>query len=92
MLLTAAVEAKEGQDMMTANIPNAFVQTNIEVDNNEKMLMKIHGTLVDMLTKLDPELYLSYVVQENDKKVLYEQSYMVHFKHLYYFIKSLKKI
>jgi Reverse transcriptase (RNA-dependent DNA polymerase) len=73
ILLTAAVEAKEGRDMMTADIPNAFVQTNIEVDNKEKMMMKIRGPLVDMLTKLDPELYLSYVVQENDKKVLYVQ-------------------
>jgi hypothetical protein len=51
--LTAAIEAKEGRDVMTADIPNAFVQTNMEVDGKEKMMMKIRGPLVTMLTELD---------------------------------------
>ena len=29
-LLTAVIEAQEGQDITTCNIPNAFVQTHVE--------------------------------------------------------------
>jgi hypothetical protein len=38
--------------MMAANISNAFVQTNIEINNNEKMMMKNCGPLVDMFPEL----------------------------------------
>jgi Reverse transcriptase (RNA-dependent DNA polymerase) len=73
ILLTAAIDAKENSDVMSADIPNAFVQTDIEVNNNEKMTMKIRGPLVEMLTALDPELYSPFVVNENNNKVLYVQ-------------------
>jgi hypothetical protein len=33
-LITAVIDAKQGQDVMTANIPNAFVQTEIESKAN----------------------------------------------------------
>ena len=29
-LLTAVIDAQEGQDITTCNIPNAFVQTHVE--------------------------------------------------------------
>jgi hypothetical protein len=29
ILLTAVIDAKEGRDVMTADIPNAFVQTDV---------------------------------------------------------------
>jgi hypothetical protein len=32
ILLTAAIEAKDHREVMTANIPNTCVQTNMEVD------------------------------------------------------------
>jgi hypothetical protein len=68
ILMTAAIEAEEGRDIISADIPNAFVQTDTEVNSTEKMMMKIRGPLVDMLTKLDPELY---VIEANNNKVLY---------------------
>jgi hypothetical protein len=68
ILLTAAFEAKEGRDMVTTDIPNAFVQTNMEVNNNEKMMMKIRGPLVDLLTKLDPELYCLMWIKRMKKR------------------------
>jgi hypothetical protein len=71
ILLTATIDAKENRDIMSADIPNAFVQTDMENNNNEKMMMKIRGPLVDMLVDIDKELYESYVVQENNDKVLY---------------------
>ena len=41
-LITAVIDAKQRRDIMTADIPNAFVQTDIEKkDNGEKTIMKI---------------------------------------------------
>jgi hypothetical protein len=57
ILLTSAIEAKENRDVMSADIPNAFVQTDMEINEDEKMTMTICGPLADMLTTLDPELY-----------------------------------
>jgi len=56
------LEAKQNRDVMTADIPNAFVQT--EVDNKkfgERIIVKIRGPLVDMLVEIAPEVYANYV-------------------------------
>jgi hypothetical protein len=43
-LITAVIKAKQGRDIMTADIPNAFVQTNIEKKpSGERIIMKIRG-------------------------------------------------
>jgi Reverse transcriptase (RNA-dependent DNA polymerase) len=73
IFITAAVDALEGRDIMTADIPNAFVQTEMISDNKEKVVMKIRGPLVDMLVSLDRDLYSPYVVEENGRKVIYVQ-------------------
>jgi hypothetical protein len=71
ILLTAAIDAKEKRDVMTADIPNAFVQTDMVNDSNEKIIMKIRGQLVDMLVALDPELYTPYISSESSEKIIY---------------------
>jgi hypothetical protein len=74
IMLTATIDAKEGRDVMTADIPNAFVQTDIEDQKEgERIIMKIRGILVDMLVELDPDLYGPYVTYERNEKVLYVQ-------------------
>ena len=73
-LLTAVIEAEEGRDVATCDIPNAFVQTKVDhVDKDgNRTIMKIRGVLVDILCEMDP-LYQDYVVLEgrNQQKVLY---------------------
>ena len=72
VLLTAVIDAKEGRDVMTSDIPNAFVQTQNELDKDgEQVFMKIKGVLVDMLIELDPHKYKNKVVYEKGEKVLY---------------------
>ena len=73
MAITCAIDAIEGRDVMTADIPNAFVQTKLpETKRNEdRVVMKITDQLVDMLVELDPELYGNYVVYEGGRKVIY---------------------
>jgi hypothetical protein len=75
IFLTAMVDAKEGRDIMTADIPNAFIQTMMPKEGNgiERVIMKITGALVDLLVDRAPEVYKDYVVFENGKKVLYVQ-------------------
>ena len=71
--LTTVIDAKENRDVMTADIPNAFIQAHMpKLENGEnRVIMKITGVLVDLLVKLAPDIYTSYVVFENGKKVLY---------------------
>jgi hypothetical protein len=75
IMLTAIVDAKEGRDVMTCDIPNAFIQTklpNIE-SGDERVIMKITGVLVDLLVDISPEVYGPYVVYDKHKKALYVQ-------------------
>ncbi|KAL7568952.1 hypothetical protein ACA910_000696 [Epithemia clementina (nom. ined.)] len=74
-MLTGVIDAHEGRDVMTADVPNAFIQAPMpEVEpGDERVMMKITGVLVDMLVKLAPEVYGPFVVFENGKKVLYVQ-------------------
>jgi hypothetical protein len=74
ILITATIDAKQKRDVMTADIPNAFVQTDIDEKNQvkgEHIIMKIRGPLVDMLLEIAPEVYEGYSTYEGKTKVLY---------------------
>ena len=72
VMITATIDAKQNRDVMTADIPNAFVQVDIdEKEKRERIITKIRGLLVNMLTELSPETYEKYVVYEGNNKVLY---------------------
>ena len=60
---------------MTADVPNAFIQTDLpkDEDSNERVIMKITGVLVDLLQEMAPEVYGPYVVMEKGRKVVYVQ-------------------
>ena len=66
-ILTAVIEAEEERDVGTTDIPNAFIQTDIDrvgKDGN-KVIMKIRGALVDILCEIDPT-YQEFVVTEKE--------------------------
>ena len=52
-MLTAEIEAHEDRDIMCCDIPNAFIQAHIPTmkDGDERVMMKIKGVLVDMITQ-----------------------------------------
>ena len=64
------IGAHEGRDVMTTDIPNAFIQAQMP-EKDEMVIMKITGKLVDILVNMHPEEYEEFVVYENGKKVLY---------------------
>ena len=68
--MTAAINANENRNVMTCDIPSAFIQTPMP-DGHEKVLMKITGVLVDLLVQMSPEVYGPFVVMERGKRVLY---------------------
>jgi hypothetical protein len=74
ILITSTIDAKLNRDVMTADIPNAFVQTDVDPRHHtkgERIIMKIRGTLVDMLVEIAPEVYIDFVVYEENIKTLY---------------------
>jgi hypothetical protein len=73
IIITATVDTQENHDIMSADIPNGFVQTDMEKIGEEKLTMKICGALVEMLVLLDPELYQPFVTKERSEKVLYTE-------------------
>ena len=79
IMLTVVVDAKEGRDVMTADVPNAFIQTKMPEmkKGDERVIMKITGVLVDLMVELAPDIYRPYVVTEGGKRVLYLQVLMV---------------
>ena len=72
ILLTCGIDAYEKRDVMSMDIPNAFVQTEMPQKKvGERIIMKVRGMLVEWLVKLDPLRYQDKVVYENGNKVLY---------------------
>ncbi len=70
IITTGVIDAKQRRDVMTLDIPNAFVQTQIPL-NGDKIIMKIRGQLVDILLELCPGVYDDYVRDEGRNKVVY---------------------
>jgi hypothetical protein len=73
ILLTSILDVKENRDVMSADIPNAFVQANLpeQKDDEDRIVMKITGVLVDLLVEIDVGKYSPYVVFENGVKTIY---------------------
>jgi len=72
VFITSCIDAKENRDVMTCDIPNAFVQTEIQNQEiGERIIMKIRGTLLEILVQMYPEKYSGYVVEEGGRKTLY---------------------
>jgi hypothetical protein len=60
VLLTSLIDAQENCDVAIVDIPNAFIQTVME-DNEDKAVMRIRGHMVDVLVKVVPKVYGPYV-------------------------------
>ena len=75
VFLTAVVDAKEKRDTMSADVPNAFIQALLPkpdvAKGEERVIMKITGSLVKILLRLAPDVYNGFVVYEKGKAVIY---------------------
>ena len=72
LMITCPVDAHEGRDVMSLDIPNAYIQACVpKQPKGNRVVMKVRGQLVDWLVELDPASYLPFVVYERGVKVLY---------------------
>ncbi len=60
VLLTSLVDARDNCDIAIVDIPNAFIQTVME-DDEDKVIMRIRGHMVDVLVKIAPKVYGPYL-------------------------------
>ena len=67
IMLTSTIDAKEGWDMATVDIPGTFMHS----DQDKTIHLQLQGTLANLLVKCDPKLYWKYVVTEGGQWVLY---------------------
>ena len=65
--MTSVIDAEERREVMTVDIPGAFMQG----EQDETVYMKLEGTLAKLLTKCDPTKYQPYLTTEHGKPVLY---------------------
>jgi hypothetical protein len=68
VLLTCTIDAFEGQDIATVNIPCAFLQAEME----GIVHVRLTDVVVDALQRIDPT-YCDYSTYKGNKKVLYVQ-------------------
>ena len=72
ILLTIAIDALQKRDVISIDIPNAFIQAeNPRKEVGERVIMKVRGRLVEWLIELSPAEYKDKVVYEQGVKVLY---------------------
>ena len=67
VLLTSVIDAKERREVITVDIPGAFMQG----DQDETVHMKLEGKLAELLAQCDPTKYQPYLTTENGKTILY---------------------
>ncbi|CAJ1965957.1 unnamed protein product [Cylindrotheca closterium] len=72
MSTTCVIDAHKGRDIMTLDVPNAFIQTYMPdaKEGEDRVYMKITGMMVQILIDMAPE-YCKYVVLENGKREIY---------------------
>ena len=65
-MLSCVIDATEGRDVATVDIPGAFMQA----DMDETVHVKLEGTMAELFARLDPKMYRKYVRTERGKPVL----------------------
>ena len=67
VMLTSVVDAMEGRDIATVDIPGAFMQAEMD----ETVYMRLDGRMAELLVQINPKAYQEYIADENGRKTLY---------------------
>lgn len=68
VFLTSVIDAREGRDVATVDVPGAFMQA----DMDDLVYMRLDGVMVDLLIEIDDK-YEQFVTIEKGKRVIYVQ-------------------
>ena len=74
IILTSIIEAMENHDVVVADVPNAFIQADMQMPDDKKVIMRLVGKVAELMVQAAPELYRKYVSLENGKMVLYVEA------------------
>ena len=66
MFVTNAIDVKENREVVTIDIPGAFLHAT----NDNYVVMRMNGRLAELMAKTDPTLYRKYLTDEKGKKVI----------------------
>ena len=64
----ASIDAKEGRDIATCDVPGAFIHADID----EVVHLHLDGEIADLLLKVDPS-YSKYAIKEGGKTVIFTE-------------------
>ncbi len=67
VMLSCTIDALERRHVATADIPGAFMQTDME----DTVHMVLEGKMAELLVKIDPKLYRKYLLVKKGKSVMY---------------------
>ena len=67
VFITAVVDAVEKRHVVVADIPGAFMHS----DMDPNVHMRIEGLMAELLLEVDPDMYTKFLVYENKKPVIY---------------------
>jgi len=67
LFLTCVIDAEEGQDVTTVDVPGAFMHA----DMNKTVWVRLVGMMAELLIKIDPSKYGPYATYKRGKMVLY---------------------
>ena len=65
VFVTATIDAKEKREVVTTDIPGAFLYA----DNKDYVIMKMNGSLAELMVKTDPNIYRKYVTIKKGRQV-----------------------
>ncbi len=66
VFVTTTIDAMEKQEVVTIDIPGAF----LHADNDDYVIMKMNGLLAELMVKTDPKIYRKHVMIEKGRQVL----------------------
>ena len=68
LFITCLIDAKEGRDIATCDVPGAFMHADID----EVVHLCLDGEIADLLLKVDPS-YSKYAIKERGKTVIFTE-------------------
>ena len=69
-MLTCMIDAYEGRDVATVDIPGAFLQTKMPKGEKDVHVI-LDGRMAELLAKIAPETYQEYVHQRRGQAYIY---------------------
>jgi len=68
-MLSCSIDAHEGQNVATVDLPGAFIQTNMPDDEPDVHVM-MEGRIAELLEKINPPTYHQYVHKHRGKLII----------------------